>query len=35
LFNLENDPGERFDIAAEHPEIVADIQKEIEKHRRI
>ena len=33
LFDLPNDPGERFDIAAEHPEVVADIQAEVEKFR--
>jgi arylsulfatase A len=34
LYQLENDPGERFDVAAEHPEIVADILREIEKHKK-
>ena len=33
LFQLPNDPGERFDIAAEHPEVVADIQQELAKHK--
>ena len=33
LFDLPNDPGERFDVAAEHPEVVADIQREVEKYR--
>ena len=33
LFDLPNDPGERFDIAAEHPEVIADIQRELEKYR--
>ena len=33
LFNLAHDPGERFNIASEHPEVIADIQKELEKHR--
>jgi len=31
LFDLPHDPGERFDIAAEHPEVVADIQQELAK----
>jgi len=31
LFHLPNDPGERFDIAAEHPEVIADIQQELTK----
>jgi arylsulfatase A-like enzyme len=33
LFNLEEDPSEKFDIAAEHPDVIADIQREVEKHR--
>jgi arylsulfatase A-like enzyme len=34
LFNLAEDPGERYNIADLHPEIVADILKEAESHRR-
>lgn len=34
LFDLAEDPGERFDIAAAHPDIVADLLKEAEMHRR-
>jgi arylsulfatase A len=33
LFHLPSDPGERFNVAAEHPDVVADIQKEAEKFR--
>jgi len=33
LFDLPNDPWERFDIAAEHPEIISDIQHELERYR--
>ena len=33
LFNLHEDPSERFDIASEHPDIVADLTKKFEKHR--
>jgi arylsulfatase A-like enzyme len=33
LFNLNTDPGETFNVAAGHPEIVADLLKEIESHR--
>jgi arylsulfatase A len=31
LFHLPNDPGERFDLATEHSEVVADIQQELKK----
>jgi arylsulfatase A-like enzyme len=34
LFNLAEDPSERRDIAATHPDIVADIVREAEAHRR-
>ncbi|MEM7020393.1 MAG: sulfatase [Pseudomonadota bacterium] len=33
LFNLREDPSEKFDIAAQHPEVVADILKTINQHR--
>jgi arylsulfatase A-like enzyme len=33
LFHLEHDPSERFDVAKEHPEVVADLMQEIERHR--
>ena len=33
LFHLPHDPGERFNIAADHPEALADIQQELEKYR--
>ncbi len=32
LFNLESDPGEHFNIASQHGDIVADLQREIAKH---
>ncbi len=34
LFNLADDPGERFDIAAAHPEVVADLVHEADLHRK-
>jgi len=34
LFNLAEDPGERHDVAAAHPEIVADLIREADAHRR-
>jgi arylsulfatase A-like enzyme len=34
LFNLNEDPGEHYNIAAQHPEILADFQKDVENHRR-
>ncbi|EEF60880.1 sulfatase family protein [Pedosphaera parvula] len=34
LFQLENDPGERFDVAAENPEVVADILREVEEFNK-
>jgi arylsulfatase A-like enzyme len=33
LFNLQTDPGERFNIAEKNPEIVAEMLLEIEAHR--
>jgi len=33
LFQLGHDLGEQFNVAAKHPDIVADIAKEVEKHR--
>ncbi len=33
LFNVEEDPGERFDVAAEHPDIVRRMLAEMEAHR--
>ena len=33
LFQLGNDPGEKFDVAAEHPDVIADILREVKKHR--
>jgi len=32
LYNLGEDPSEKFNIADKHPEIIADIEKEVERH---
>jgi arylsulfatase A len=34
LFDLEQDPGERFDIASAHPDVVSDLVREADAHRR-
>jgi arylsulfatase A-like enzyme len=33
LFHLGRDPSEQFNIAARHPDVLADIAKEVERHR--
>ena len=33
LYHLLRDPSERFDVASEHPEVVARIQKAVAKHQ--
>ena len=34
LFDIENDPQERIDIASEHPEIVNELLSEIERYEK-
>ena len=34
LYHLGHDPSEKYDVAKDHPEILAEIQKVVEAHRR-
>jgi hypothetical protein len=33
LFNLDVDPSERFNVADKHPDVLANIQSLVQKHR--
>jgi arylsulfatase A-like enzyme len=33
LYDLGRDPGEQFDVAAQHPDVIADLLSEIARHR--
>ena len=33
LFDVHQDPGERINVAKDHPDVIADLQRELEKHR--
>jgi hypothetical protein len=33
LFHLGHDPSERFNVADAHPDVLADIAKEVERHQ--
>lgn len=33
LFHLGHDPAEKFDVTKDHPDVITDIQREVEKHR--
>ena len=33
LFHLERDPSERFDVSADHPDVLSDIAGEVQRHR--
>lgn len=33
LFHLEQDPSEKYDVAKDHPDVVADLRAEIQRHQ--
>jgi arylsulfatase len=33
LYNLEKDPSEKYDVSKDHPEIIAMLKMEFEKHK--
>jgi arylsulfatase A-like enzyme len=34
LFNIADDPGERYDVAASHADVLADLLRDVEAHRK-
>ena len=34
LYHLGHDPSEKYDVAKDHPEVIAEIRKEVERHRK-
>lgn len=34
LYNLNVDPSEKFDVAGQHPEVINEIRKVLEEHRK-
>jgi arylsulfatase A len=34
LYNLDHDPGEKYDLASKHPEVIAEIRQLAEAHKR-
>jgi arylsulfatase A-like enzyme len=32
LYNIETDPSEKYDVAAEHPDVIAEIKKARDRH---
>jgi arylsulfatase A-like enzyme len=35
LYNIEEDPSEKYDVARQHPDVVEDLRKEYEKQKAI
>jgi arylsulfatase A-like enzyme len=33
LYDLEHDPSEKFDVAQDHPDVIAAIRKLVEEHK--
>ena len=33
LYNLDHDPSEKYDVAGQHPEVLAEIQAAVAEHR--
>lgn len=33
LYNLEEDPGERFNVATNHPQVISDIMETVKEHK--
>ena len=33
LYHLEHDPSEKIDVSADHPDVLAEISKEIANHK--
>jgi arylsulfatase A len=33
LYHVGHDPSEKYDIAGDHPDVIADIRREVERHR--
>jgi arylsulfatase A-like enzyme len=33
LFQLENDPSEKYDVSKDHPEVIADLRAEVKQHQ--